>query len=53
MLPYEGVEGPVVGLTARTEINQMAYWRDRYNDEFKETGDRLKAVLPRAEAHAA
>jgi hypothetical protein len=30
-----------IGLTARTETNEIVYWRDRYNEEFQETGDRL------------
>jgi hypothetical protein len=30
-----------MGLTARTETNEIAYWRDRYNDEFGHLGDRL------------
>ena len=30
-----------IGLTARTETNEIAYWRDRYNRQFGATGDRL------------
>lgn len=30
-----------IGLTAKTNTNEIAYWRDRYNDEFGKLGDRL------------
>jgi hypothetical protein len=30
-----------MGVTARTDTNEIAYWKDRYNDEFSKEGDRL------------
>lgn len=30
-----------IGSTARTNSNEIAYWKDRYNEQFKANGDRL------------
>jgi hypothetical protein len=30
-----------IGSTARTNTNEIAYWKDRYNEQFKANGDRL------------
>ncbi len=30
-----------IGATARTNTNEIAYWKDRYNREFASDGDKL------------